>query len=70
MVESTAAPTVEILGPARRPVSSQVVPNDENEEDQFGTTAINQKFKILFTPIDVGDHSIEVIEMIFNIIIE
>lgn len=49
------------MGPARRPVGAQVIPTDEVEEDQFGTANIsNQKYKIRFTPIDVGDHSIEV----------
>lgn len=59
-VESGTSPVVEILGPARRPVPAQVIPTPI-EEDQFGTPlGINQKYKIKFVPVDVGDHSIEV----------
>lgn len=65
-VESATTPVVEILGPARRPVGTQIIPTDETEEDQFGTTSMaNQKYKIRFTPVDVGDHSIEVYLFLF-----
>lgn len=49
-VESPSAPTVEVLGPARRSLQVQVTP-------QAGNLG---KFDVSFTPIDVGDHSIEV----------
>lgn len=49
-VESPTPPSVEVLGPARRSLQVQVIPQD-------GTTG---KFDVSFTPIDVGDHSIEV----------
>ncbi|XP_068905096.1 filamin-A isoform X2 [Tenebrio molitor] len=50
VVESPNPPTVEILGPARRSLPTQITP-------QAGSTG---KFDISFTPIDVGDHSVEV----------
>ncbi|KAF5298465.1 hypothetical protein FQR65_LT01244 [Abscondita terminalis] len=49
-VESPHMPIVEVLGPARRSVSTQVSPQSDN----LG------KFEISFTPVDVGDHSVEV----------
>ncbi|XP_044751932.1 filamin-C isoform X2 [Coccinella septempunctata] len=49
-VESSNPPTVEILGPARRQIPAQVLP-------QAGHPG---KFEISFSPIDVGDHSVEV----------
>lgn len=49
-VESPTAPNVEVLGPARRSLQVQVIPQTENPG----------KFDVQFTPIDVGDHSIEV----------
>ncbi|KAJ8980083.1 hypothetical protein NQ317_009439 [Molorchus minor] len=50
VVESPAPPMVEILGPARRPLATQASQQD-NAVD---------KFEVTFTPIDVGDHSVEV----------
>ncbi|KRT84610.1 hypothetical protein AMK59_1466 [Oryctes borbonicus] len=50
VVESPSTPIVEVLGPARRSLLTQITP-------QFGNTG---KFDISFTPIDVGDHSVEV----------
>ncbi|XP_076270429.1 filamin-type immunoglobulin domains fbug isoform X3 [Rhynchophorus ferrugineus] len=50
LVESPNPPIVEVLGPARRSLPTQVNP-------QTGTTG---KFEISFTPLDVGDHSVEV----------
>lgn len=49
-VESPNPPVVEVLGPARRSLVTQVIP-------QPGTTG---KFEVSFVPIDVGDHSVEV----------
>ncbi|KAF5295411.1 hypothetical protein FQA39_LY13072 [Lamprigera yunnana] len=49
-VESPQMPVVEVLGPARRSITTQVTPQPDN----LG------KFDITFTPIDVGDHSVEV----------
>ncbi|KAB0797522.1 hypothetical protein PPYR_08515 [Photinus pyralis] len=49
-VESPSPPIVEVLGPARRSVPTQIVP----QADQSG------KFDVSFTPIEVGDHSVEV----------
>nr|XP_022900864.1 filamin-B [Onthophagus taurus] len=50
-VESPNPPVVEVLGPARRSLSTQVTP-------QVGNTA--GKYDVSFTPMDVGDHSVEV----------
>ncbi|XP_066251151.1 filamin-A isoform X3 [Euwallacea similis] len=50
VVESPTPPIVEVLGPARRSLPTQVNP-------QLGTTG---KFEVSFTPLDVGDHSVEV----------
>ncbi|KAG5896802.1 hypothetical protein JTB14_032047 [Gonioctena quinquepunctata] len=50
VVESPNPPTVEILGPARRALVTQVQP----QENTVG------KYDVTFTPIDVGDHSVEV----------
>ncbi|KYB28607.1 Filamin-A-like Protein [Tribolium castaneum] len=50
VVESPTPPIVEILGPARRSLPTQITP-------QAGSPG---KFDISFTPIDVGDHSVEV----------
>nr|XP_023019236.1 filamin-C isoform X2 [Leptinotarsa decemlineata] len=50
VVDSPNPPIVEILGPARRPLVTQVQP-------QTNTVG---KFDVTFTPIDVGDHSVEV----------
>ncbi|XP_072376991.1 filamin-A isoform X3 [Diabrotica undecimpunctata] len=50
VVESPNPPTVEILGPARRALVTKVRP----QENTVG------KFEVTFTPIDVGDHSVEV----------
>ncbi|KAL1490329.1 hypothetical protein ABEB36_013043 [Hypothenemus hampei] len=49
-VESPNPPIVEVLGPARRSLPTQVNP-------QLGTTG---QFEVSFTPFDVGDHSVEV----------
>lgn len=49
-VESPSPPEVEVLGPARRSLPTQVAP-------QAGAAG---KFDVSFTPVDVGDHSIEV----------
>ncbi|KAK4880796.1 hypothetical protein RN001_008942 [Aquatica leii] len=49
-VESPHIPVVEVLGPARRAVPTQISPQPDN----------SGKFDISFTPIDVGDHSVEV----------
>lgn len=49
-VESPTSPTVEVLGPARRSLQVQVTPQIANPG----------KFDIAFTPLDVGDHSVEV----------
>ncbi|VEN33553.1 unnamed protein product [Callosobruchus maculatus] len=49
-VESPAPPTVEVLGPARRALVTKVTPQDN---------AVG-KFEVTFTPLDVGDHSVEV----------
>lgn len=48
-VESNIEPVAEILGPARRIVPATV----EEVESQNG-------YKVVFTPVDVGDHSVEV----------
>ncbi|XP_057668388.1 filamin-A isoform X2 [Diorhabda carinulata] len=50
VVESPNPPTVEILGPGRRALITKVHP----QENTVG------KFEVTFTPIDVGDHSVEV----------
>ena len=50
IVESPQMPTVEILGPSRRSLPVQIKPNSTN---------VN-KFDIVFSPVDVGDHSVEV----------
>lgn len=50
VVESPNPPVVEVLGPARRSLPTQITP-------QAGSPG---KFDISFTPMDVGDHSVEV----------
>ncbi|XP_060517037.1 filamin-C [Cylas formicarius] len=50
VVESPRAPIVEVLGPSRRLLATQINP----QLDAIG------KFEVCFTPIDVGDHSVEV----------
>ncbi|XP_048520685.1 filamin-A [Dendroctonus ponderosae] len=50
LVESPTPPIVEVLGPARRSLPTQVTP-------QLATTG---NFEVAFTPLDVGDHSVEV----------
>ncbi|XP_025831707.1 filamin-A isoform X1 [Agrilus planipennis] len=49
-VESSAVPIVEVLGPARKPVPTQITP-------QSGAQG---KYDVTFVPVDVGDHSVEV----------
>ncbi|XP_049822488.1 filamin-C isoform X2 [Aethina tumida] len=49
-VESANPPIVEVLGPARRSLPTQITP-------QSGAP---NKFTVSFTPLDVGDHSVEV----------
>ncbi|XP_050306612.1 filamin-A isoform X2 [Anthonomus grandis grandis] len=50
IVESPTPPIVEVLGPARRSLQTQVNPH-------LGDTG---NFEVSFTPLDVGDHSVEV----------
>lgn len=50
LVESPNPPIVEVLGPARRPLPIQITPQ----------TSSTGKFEVSFTPLDVGDHSVEV----------
>ncbi|CAG9825270.1 unnamed protein product [Phaedon cochleariae] len=50
IVEGPNPPIVEILGPARRNLVTQVRPQDNTVG----------KFEVSFTPVDVGDHSVEV----------
>ncbi|CAH0557049.1 unnamed protein product [Brassicogethes aeneus] len=49
-VESATPPIVEVLGPARRSLPTQITPQD----------GVANKFTVSFTPLDVGDHSVEV----------
>lgn len=46
-VESDIMPTAEVLGPARKDIATQVLDTEKG-------------YKIVFEPIDVGDHSVEV----------
>ncbi|XP_026726106.1 filamin-C isoform X1 [Trichoplusia ni] len=54
-VDSPTSPHVEVLGPARRPVSVQV-----SAEETIGENEASKRYTISFVPVDVGDHSIEV----------
>lgn len=54
-VDAPTSPHVEVLGPARRPVSVQV-----SAEETGGENEASKRYTISFVPIDVGDHSIEV----------
>lgn len=47
VVESDISPVVEVLGPARRAVRADVIPDPDG-------------YKVKFEPIEVGDHSVEV----------
>ncbi|XP_037872058.1 filamin-A isoform X1 [Bombyx mori] len=54
-VDSPTSPHVEVLGPARRPVTVQV-----SAEETVGENEASKRYTISFVPVDVGDHSIEV----------
>lgn len=46
-VESDIMPTAEVLGPARKSINTQITDTEKG-------------FKVVFEPLDVGDHSVEV----------